>query len=411
MDRAERGLASRPAAKTKPVKKSREKVLEDGTVFGRPDIALLAVTGLLVLLGLAFVLSSSSYTSSISGDALAEFRGQLVWAGVGAAGMTVAALIDYRKLMNGKFVLVVLGGTILLLALIFVLPRTSGPLRAPKINGAQRWIRIMAGERSLLSIQPSEIAKFALILFLAVKLSLRPKDLNSFTKSVVPCMGVAGVLFVLIILQPNLSTAGTIMIVAIAMMFIAGCKIKHLVMPVLALIPAAIALVVLEPYRLSRYLSFRDPWSMADKESYQLVQSLYGLANGGLFGTGFGMSRQKYSFLPYASSDFIFSIVGEEVGFVGSALILALFFVLIYLGLRVAMNCPNRFGSLMAAGLTTLLAVQVIINVAVVTGSMPTTGLPLPFFTSGGTSLAIFMTEMGVLLSISRHRRATSVST
>jgi cell division protein FtsW len=148
---------------------------------------------------------------------------------------------------------------------------------------------------------------------------------------------------------------------------------------------------------------------MAGDEGYQLVQSFYALGNGGLFGTGFGMSRQKYQFLPYASSDFIFAIVAEEIGFVGACGIMLGFFALIYFGLRVAMRCPDRFGMLLATGITALIAVQVVINIAVVTGSMPTTGLPLPFFTAGGTALAIFMTEMGVLLSISRLKRVTEV--
>lgn len=382
----------------------------DGTYRGALDIGLLSVTLVLVTLGLLFVLSSSSYTSGIRGDSLAEFRSQAMWAVVGLGGMVFAALFDYRKLRNPKLVWFVVLVSLALLAMIFVLPRASGPLRAPRINGSQRWIRVHAGERALLSIQPGEIAKFAVILFLAVRLSNRPKDIPYFSRSILPCMAVAGVFFGLIILQPNLSTAGTVMIIAVLMLFIAGVKFWHLMGPILALIPLAVALTFSASYRASRYASFMDPWSMADNEAYQLVQSLFALANGGIFGTGFGMSRQKFNFLPYAHSDFIFAIYAEETGFVGCILLLGLFLALVYFGLRIAMNCPDRFGTLLAAGITTLIAVQVAINIAVVSGSMPTTGIPLPFFTAGGTSLAIFMTEIGILLSISRHKKVTSTS-
>ncbi len=381
--------------------------IPDGTRRGAFDISLAGVALLLVVLGLMFVLSSSSYTAGIKGDSFADFRSQLMWAVVGLGGMIVMTIADYRFLRNAKFVWLVMGVTITLLLLLMILPRTGFVLTSPKINGSRRWIRVMAGNTVLLSLQPSELAKFALILFLTVKLSNRPKDLPHFTRSILPCFAVAGVFFGLVMLQPNLSTAGTLMIVTIIILFASGVSIKQLFGPIMVLIPIAIALVVLEPYRFDRFLSFRDPWSMAGDEAYQLIQSFYALANGGLFGTGFGMSRQKHSFLPYASSDFIFAIVAEEVGFIGALVILLLFLALIYFGLRTAMRCPDRFGTLLATGLTALIAVQVIINIAVVTGSMPTTGLPLPFFTAGGTSLAIFMTEIGILLSISRHKRIT----
>lgn len=371
---------------------------------GMFDITLAGVSVVLVVLGLFFVLSSSSYTSGIRGDSLSEFRSQLTWAFVGLGGMAVMTIVDYRALRNARFILFVLTGTAILLLMLKILPTSTGFLRAPVLNGSQRWIHIVVGSTTL-SIQPSEIAKFAIILFLSAQLSNKYKDVRSFTRTILPCLLIAGGFFGLIMLQPNMSTAGTIMIVTLIMLFVAGCSIKQLIALAVALIPLAVVLVLTSDYRSDR-LSFSDPWSMAGKESYQLVQSFYALANGGLTGTGFGMSRQKYSFLPYASSDFIFSIVAEEVGFIGAVVILLLFLALIYLGLRIAMRCPDRFGSLLATGITALIAVQVVINIAVVTGLMPTTGVPLPFFTAGGTSLAIFMTEIGMLLSISRLKTA-----
>ena len=374
---------------------------------GKFDLTFVGIALLLVVLGLLFVLSSSSYTAGIKGDSFSDFRSQLTWAIVGFGAMVTMTVIDYRILKHPKLVLALICGTLLLLVLLLILPTNAGFLRAPKINGARRWLRIMAGETILLSLQPSEIAKFAVILFLAVRLSVRQKDVKSFLKTVVPCMLVAGVFFLLIMGQPNLSTAGTLIIVTIIMLFIAGASIPQIGGIILAMIPVAIYYANSKEYRKDRLLSFVDPWAVQGDEGYQLVQSLYALANGGLFGTGFGMSRQKYSFLPYASSDFIFAIVAEEVGLIGSLAILALFALLVYRGLHIAIHCPDRFGSLLAAGLTVLLAVQVVINIAVVTGSMPTTGLPLPFFTLGGTSLAIFMAEIGILLSISRLKSAT----
>lgn len=396
------------SAGSAPSRDTKEKK-NDGTYRGAPDFVLLALVLVLVALGLLFVLSSSSYTQGMMGDSLAEFRSQAQWALVGLAGMTAASLVDYRKLRNSRFVWLVIIGTLVLLILVLLLPKRDFIICAPYINGSRRWIQIRSGNSVLFSIQPGEIAKFAIILFMAVRLSNRPKDLPYFSRSIVPCMAMAGVFFVLIMAQPNLSTGGTVMIITVIMLFVAGVKIWHLMGPILALIPIGVGLMFSADYRASRYASFMDPWSMAGDEAYQLVQSLYALANGGLFGTGFGMSRQKFNFLPYASSDFIFSIVAEEVGFIGCIVILGLFVGLIYCGLRVAMNSPDNFGTLMAAGITSHVAVQVLINIAVITGSMPTTGIPLPFFTAGGTSLAIFMTEIGVLLSISRHRKLTNV--
>lgn len=385
----------------------KQRLQQEGLRRGAFDFTLAGTALVLIVLGLLFVLSSSSYTAGIAGDSLSDFRNQLTWAIVGFGAMVFMTIMDFRFLKNPKLVWAIMGATLLMLVLVLVLPEKSGFLRAPRINGARRWIRIVVGETAVLSLQPSEIAKFAIILFLGVRLSNRQKDIKSFKKTFLPCMAIAGVFFLLIMEQPNLSTAGTVIIASIVMLFIAGAKIPQIALSVCAMVPVAIYYVFSADYRRDRLLSFLDPWSMAGDEAYQLVQSLYALANGGLFGTGFGMSRQKYSFLPYASSDFIFAIVAEEVGFIGVLVILALFILLIYSGLRVAMRCPDRFGSMLAAGLTALLAIQVIINIAVVTGSMPTTGLPLPFFTLGGTSLAIFMTEIGILLSISRLKPVT----
>ena len=216
-------------------------------------------------------------------------------------------------------------------------------------------------------------------------------------------MIVPGAAFLMILLQPNLSTAGSIIIVSIVMVLAAGAKWRHL-----GLMGAGGAVLAAyyawsEPYRRERLLSFRDPFAKLSDEGYQLSQSLLAFGSGGLFGMGLGKGRQKYGFLPYPESDFIFAVVGEDMGLFGCVAVLMLFLAFVFFGLRVAINCPDRFGSLLACGITLMIGIQAFMNVAVVIGLMPTTGLPLPFFSAGGTSISIFMGAVGILLNISRY--------
>ena len=220
----------------------------------------------------------------------------------------------------------------------------------------------------------------------------------------IPALLMPCVMFALILLQPNLSTAGSIVIAAGLMAMLAGAKWLHLGLAGCCGLAVGAFYAFSEEYRRARMMSFRDPFAMMSKEGYQLSQSLMAFGSGGLFGMGLGQGRQKYAFLPYPESDFIFAVVGEDLGLFGCLIVVALFALFIFFGLRVAIRCPDRFGSLLAGGITCMIGVQSMMNMAVVTGLMPTTGQPLPFFSAGGTSIAVLMGAVGLLLNISRRR-------
>ena len=249
------------------------------------------------------------------------------------------------------------------------------------------------------------MAKYASILYLARALSMKTRDVRRFFTGLVPMFILPGAMFLLILLQPNLSTAGSILIVAAVMVMIAGAKWAHLALIGVSGLALGTFYALSEDYRRARLMSFRRPFDFLTKEGYQLSQSLIAFGSGGLFGMGLGMGRQKYAFLPYPESDFIFAVVGEDLGFFGCVGILVLFMAFLFFGLRIAIRCEDRFGSLLAGGITCMIGVQCVLNVAVVTGLMPTTGLPLPFFSAGGTSISIVMCAVAVLMNISASTR------
>lgn len=364
------------------------------------DYSILFVTLLLVCIGIVLVYDASYYAASQSKlynyDGMFFFKKQMFGAAVGLVLMLITMRIPYKKLEKFK--------TVGILAAIGLLACVWVPGLGTEANGATRWLNI-AG----ISIQPAELAKFALVLYIAGFVAKDRKRIRSFKNGVLPILLVGGVIAGMVFLQPNLSTAASIGFLMLAMLFVAGANLGHLAVILTGAVGAIVAAVLLDKdgYRFKRYTAFLDPWADASDTGYQLVQSLYALGSGGLFGMGFGNSRQKYLYLPYRESDFIFSIVGEEFGLVGSILLLGIFIFLIWRGIRVALTCKDLFGSLLAAGITAVIAIQVIINVAVVTGSMPPTGVPLPFISAGGTSLMIFMAAIGILLNISRSTRST----
>lgn len=346
---------------------------------------------LLVLTGLVVLYAASYYNAQDKGNALSEVYSQLAGVGVGAVLMLAILRIDYRRLNHPAVVIALLAVSVVLLILVAI------PGVGKMLNGSRRWLRL-----GPLSFQPSEVAKYAMILFLARALSAPGRDVRRFFTGLVPLFLVPGLLFMLILLQPNLSTAGCIIIVAVVMVLMAGARWLHL--GIVGVCGAALGLyyALSEDYRRARLMSFRDPFEYLTNEGYQLSQSLMAFGSGGLFGMGLGKGRQKYAFLPYPESDFIFAVVGEDLGLFGCLLVLGMFAAFVFFGLRVAMRCQDRFGSLLAGGITAMIGVQCVLNVAVVVGLMPTTGLPLPFFSAGGTSIAIVMGAVGVLLNISR---------
>lgn len=355
------------------------------------DFPILFTTVLLVAIGIVMVFSASYYYSSQRwGDSLYFFRRQCLWAGIGFAGMLVLSRIDYWKLRRFSK-LIMLISILLLVAVLFL-----GEAR----NNATRWLSIGG-----FNIQPAELAKFALIFYIADAIAKGKGKIKFFFKGMLPILAVGGLVFGLILRQPNLSTAGSILMLTLLMLFIGGARLLHLGGLLLTGAAGAVALILDAEYRLKRLVAFRDPWSDPLDTGWQLIQSLYSLGSGGLFGLGLGGSRQKLLYLPYPETDFIFAIIGEELGFFGAVVILLLFLTLIWRGIKVALTAPDLFGTMLASGIIGMIAIQVVINVAVVTASMPPTGLPLPFISYGGSSLAIFLGAVGVLLNISKYAK------
>ncbi len=355
------------------------------------DYPILLTIIILVAFGTIMVFSASFYYAQLRwGDKYYFFRRQCVWAVVGFIAMAFTANFSYWKLQKFSRLLMIITIVLLIAVLVVGVER----------NNAKRWLSIGG-----LSVQPAEIAKFSLILYLAHSMSLRRDKIKYFFKGVVPYLLITGILFGLIMLQPNFSTAGSLVLLSIVMLFVAGARLWHLGFLAVCGASAAAALVMAAQYRLERWMAFLDPWKDPIETGYQMIQSLYSLGAGGLFGMGLGESRQKYLYIPYPETDFIYAIIGEELGFIGSAILILLFVILIWRGLKIAITAPDLFGCLLATGIIGMIAIQTTINIAVVTASMPPTGLPLPFVSFGGSSLAISMASIGVLLNISRYAK------
>ncbi|MDR1569891.1 MAG: putative lipid II flippase FtsW [Oscillospiraceae bacterium] len=356
------------------------------------DRGVLIALALLLMAGLVTLFSASYYVfQDTDGGAFQKVKQQLAGIGVGAALMFMLSRIDYNLWRKTWVMVGLLAVSAILLALVLV------PGIGVSVNGSRRWLRF-AGQ----SFQPSEFAKFAVVLFMANMLTNSGEKILRFFRGIIPPLIVPGIMFLLILEQPNLSTAGSIIIVAVIMIYIAGAKFRHL--GLLGALGAAVFAYYAwsEPYRRERLLSFRDPFAKMSDEGYQLSQSLIAFGSGGLFGMGLGQGRQKMAYLPYPESDFIFAVVGEDFGLVGCIVVVALYLAFIFAGMRVALNCQDKFGCLLASGITMMIGIQAFMNMGVVIGLLPTTGLPLPFFSAGGTSVMIFMAAIGILLNISR---------
>ncbi len=355
------------------------------------DYPILLTVIILVAFGIVMVFSASFYYAQLRwGDKYYFFKRQCIWAVVGFIAMLFTANFSYWKLEKWSRLILLISLGLLIAVLIVGVER----------NNAKRWLDLGG-----LSIQPSEIAKFSLIIFMASSMSRRKDKMKYFFRGVVPYLLITGVFFGLIMLQPNFSTAGSLILLTLVMLFVAGAKLWHLGLLVGGGAAGAAALVMMAEYRLERWMAFLDPWKDPMETGYQIIQSLYSLGAGGLFGMGLGESRQKYLYIPYPETDFIFAIIGEELGFVGAVVIILLFVTLIWRGIKIAITAPDLFGCLLASGVVGMIAIQAVINFAVVTASMPATGLPLPFVSFGGSSLAIFMASIGVLLNISKYAK------
>ena len=356
------------------------------------DGTLALILALLMMCGLLTLFSATYYKAVDQGDALLEVKKQLIGVGLGAFLMLLTSRIPYSFWQKPRVVMLALTGSFALLVLVLI------PGIGVYVNGSRRWLNI-AG----MSFQPSELAKIASVMYLASTLSFRLKQVERLWTGILPLLVVPAAMFLLILQQPNLSTAGSIMIVAVLMMLLAGAKWKHLSLMGVVGLAVGFAYAWVEPYRRERLLSFRNPFAQMSDEGYQLSQSLIAIGSGGLFGRGLGQGRQKFSYLPYTESDFIFAIIGEDFGLFGCCVVILLFVAFAVAGMRIALNCQDRYGCLLAAGITAMISVQAFINIGVVVGILPTTGLPLPFFSAGGTSISLLMAAVGILFNISRH--------
>ena len=332
------------------------------------DFTLVITVLLLLSIGLIMVLSASSPSAlAEDGNSYSYFTKQLIFAVLGIIAMLFISKVDYRFYQKFyKYAWVI---SFVLLALVLV--------AGDEINGATRWISIT----ETLSFQPSEAVKLLMIIFYAGILVKNRDELPKYGKGFIKHLIFLAPIILLLLLEPHFSASIVIIGICSIMMIMAGCKFWHfLVTGGVIGIPAAIALIVTSPYRLQRVTTFLDPWKDASDTGWQVIQSLYAIGSGGSFGAGLGESKQKYLYIPEPHNDFIFSILGEELGFVGCAVVIILFAILIWRGILIAMKAPDMFGSLLAIGITALIAIQVVINIAVVTSSMPATGMPLPFF-------------------------------
>ena len=356
------------------------------------DVLIPILTVLLAGFGVIMVYSASYYAAEVQyGDSFYFAKKQLVGFLLGLVGMIIACRFDYKKLKNKKVRFFSLIIPILLLALVFV------PGIGKTNYGATRWIGIGG-----VTIQPSEIAKYGFVIFSAGYMSENMAKMRKFS-GMIPVLLAGGTICLLIILEPNMSVTMCVGALMIGMLFAGGVKWKHFAVILLPALIAIPVLIISEPYRLLRLSAFLDPWASPKEEGYQLIQSLYALGNGGWFGTGLFQSRQKYRFLPFAESDFILAIIGEETGFVGVAVFFLMTVVLVYRGMRSAVKSNDFFSFLLAFGITLVFGIQVCINALVVSGAIPPTGIPLPLISSGNTALIITMTSMGLLYSVSKR--------
>lgn len=357
------------------------------------DPVILTVTVLLLCIGVLMVHSASSVISLQKfNDGFYYAKRQLLWAALGVCGMLLMANYDYHQLQ--KWAPKIATASFLFLAVVLI------PGVGSSRGGSQAWLGVGS-----FGIQPSEFAKLGIILFLAHYLADAGDRMHSFRRGFLPPLLLSLTGVGLIMLEPDLGQSVVIMGTTILMLFAAGAQVKHLFGLAGLGLAGFAGLVAMAPYRINRITAFLNPWNDPLGKGYQIIQSLYALGGGGVLGVGLGNSRQKYLYLPEPQTDFVYSIIGEELGLLGAVTVLVLFAVLVWRGFRTAIYAPDEFGSLLAVGITGMIGVQVLINVGVVTGSIPATGITLPLISYGGSSLTLMLTGIGILLNISRQAR------
>lgn len=348
------------------------------------------VVMVLISIGLVMIYSASSiYAYSSMGNSLYFLNRHLVYLAIGLAMMLLAMAIDINRLKALSKPIII--ATIFLLLLVLI------PHIGRETAGARRWFRV-----GLINFQPSELAKIAVIIYMADLISRKGQAMKSFLKGYLPAMMILGVVVGLVLLEPDLGTAVTISLIAVIMLFVGGVNISYILASVLASLPVLYMLLFRVAYRRKRMMIFLNPWSDKRGAGFQIIQSFVALGSGGPFGVGLGQSRQKLFYLPASHTDFIFSIIGEELGFVGAASIVILFMIFVWQGMKVAFKAIDPFQRYTALGIVSLIGLEALINIGVTAGALPTKGLPLPFISYGGSGLIFHLMAVGILLNIAK---------
>ena len=355
-----------------------------------PDKWLFVATVGLALFGLVMVYSASAVIAlQENGNQFHYVIKQAIWTGIGFAVMFAAMQLDYTWLRNRRVVYGLIVLTALMLLAVFAFSR---------VNGAHRWIKFRG-----FSIQPSEISKLTLAIFLAYFLEKHAGEEGSFWRTFLPCAGVTGLLAVLVVAEPDLGTAVMLAVIFVVVIYTAGARLLHLGLAAAPALITLAGLLIFVPFRIRRLTAFLDPWADPQGSSYQVVQSLIAMGSGGPHGLGFAQGKQKLFFLPFAHSDFIFAVIGEELGLIGALAVLSIFGLFLWRGIRTSLRAPDRFGMLLSLGLVTSIVAQALFNISVVLALVPTKGIPLPFISYGGSSLVPTLAAVGILLNISQY--------
>ncbi|MFY9719095.1 MAG: putative lipid II flippase FtsW [Candidatus Cybelea sp.] len=360
------------------------------------DVWLFTCIAALVAIGLVMVFSASSATAYAEhGDIAYYLKRQLVWLAIGLAAAFVCYRIEYQQLRKVAPYLLV--AAIAGLVLVFV------PHVGLGVNGGRRWI----GTANL-SLEPSEFAKLALLIYLSAMLSSRGERITSLSRGLFPLCVPVAIMAVLVLKEPDMGTASLLLFIAFTLFFAAGARLFHLVAIVLATVPFAAFTVLASPYRRARIFAFVDPWKDPLNTGFHIVQSLLALGSGGIFGVGLGASRAKFFYLPEQYTDFIFSVLGEELGLIGTLVVVGLFVTLAYRAVKIALAAPDRFGFFLAIGCGAMIAIQAFVNIGVVSSSWPVTGVPLPFISFGGSSLIVNLIAVALIANVGRQRRVNA---
>jgi len=364
----------------------------------RVDVLLFLITITLIGIGVLMIYSSSAiFAKQHTGDVYYFLKRQLCWIIIGLVGLFGAWRLNYHFLQNKSLLLFAIG--------LFLITLTIIPGVGYKISGATRWLKI-----GFLTFQPSEFLRIVFVIYLTDFIVRKKKELHSFFKGFIPSLIFLIIVSIILLKQPHLGMVVLLAMVTISILFVGGAKIQHLIYLVLISIPTLYFSIKSATYRSDRLTVFLNPWADPEHKGYHIIQSLIALGSGGLYGVGLGESKLKLFYLPQSSTDFIFAVIGEEGGFLLTGLVIILFLIFAFAGFKISLSASDSYGSLLAFGITALIILQSVLNIGVVTGVVPTTGMPLPFISFGGSALLINMIGVGIILNIAKYSLQQSYS-